>query len=104
MSITAYTDHRTHDVLDDALDQIADQRGLNLAHDTALLSALASMRLQITEMLEHAIAESDLGYSVTIDDIADALGITTTHAQHRYTETDKNPFRPKNRTTRTQKI
>ncbi|MGA8055175.1 MAG: hypothetical protein WCA12_15190 [Burkholderiales bacterium] len=92
MSTVAYTDHHTHDLLDDALEQIARQRELNLASGTGLLSVLASMRLQITEMIEHAIAESDIGLDITIEDIADALGITDTQAQQRYTATDNHPF------------
>ena len=92
MSVVAYTDHHTHDLLDDALEQIARQRELNLVSGTGLLSVLASMRLQINQMLEHAIAESDLGIQVTIEDIADALGITDAEATQRYTPTDNHPF------------
>jgi len=92
MSTVVYTDHHTHDLLDDVLDQIARQRELNLTSSTGLLSVLASMRLQITEMIEHAIAESDIGLDITIEDIADALGITDTQAQQRYTTTDNHPF------------
>jgi hypothetical protein len=92
MSTLAYTDHHTHDLLDDALEQIARQRELNLAHGTGLLSVLASLRLQITEMIEQAIAQSDIGVEITIEDIADALGITDTQAHQRYTTTDNHPF------------
>ena len=92
MSVVAYTDHHTHDLLDDALEQIARQRELNLVSGTGLLSVLASMRLQINQMLEQAIAESDLGIEVTIEDIADALGITDAEASQRYTTTDNHPF------------
>jgi hypothetical protein len=91
MTIDAYTDTITHELLDDALEQLARHRELSLDRDQALLSVLASLAKQLDEMIEQAIAESDLGYDVTIDDIAALLGIDTAQAQRRYTLTAQ-PF------------
>jgi hypothetical protein len=84
MSIAAYTDHQTYELLDDAVDQIARHRGLSLARDDAMFSVLASLAKQVGEMIENAIAESDLGYQATLQDIADLLGINTGEAHQRY--------------------
>jgi hypothetical protein len=84
MSIVAYTDPFTYEVLDDALEQLARHRDLSLNHDSGLLSALASLAQQLDEMIEQAIAETDLGSQVTIDDIAALRGIDTAEAHRRY--------------------
>jgi hypothetical protein len=87
MNITAYTDTETHALIDDALEQLARHREVSPASDTGLLSLLLSLAQQVNEMIEHALAEADLGIEVTLDDIADVLGITASQARQRYSST-----------------
>jgi hypothetical protein len=90
-SIVAYHDIDTHELIDDALDKLARRRDLSLSSDRVLLGLLASLNLQLRECLEQALAESDLGVSITHEDIADVLGITEQPARDRYTPTNA-PF------------
>ena len=90
-SIVAYHDLDTHELIDDALDQLARRRDVSLTSDRVLLGLLASLNLQLREDLEHAIAETDIGVSITAEDIADVLGITEEQARDRYNPTNT-PF------------
>jgi CRP-like cAMP-binding protein len=89
MSIVAYTDIETHELLDDALEQLARHREISLTSGHGILSVLASLRQQLNQMIEQAIAESDLGHDLTTDDIADLLDLTKAEAQHRYNPTEQ---------------
>ena len=89
MSITVYPDFETHALLDDALEQLARHRGVSLDSDRVILGLLGSLRHQLDQMIEHAIAEADLGHDLTLDDIAELLDIAPAEAQRRYTPTDQ---------------
>ena len=91
MSLAIHVDHQTYEVLDDAVEQIASQRQLSLASDTGMLSTLGSLARQLDQMIDQAIAETDLGHQVTIAEIADLLGISDDEARRRYVP-DGQPF------------
>lgn len=84
MSITVRTDQDSHAVLDDAVEQLAARRGLSLGTDDGLLSTLASLDAQIDAMIETAVAEADIGHSITIGEIAELLSIDPDEARRRY--------------------
>ena len=89
MSLSIYANHHTYDLLDDAIEQIASHRQLSLASDTGLLSILGSLARQLHDMIDQAIAETDLGHQVTLAEIADLLGISDDEAHHRYAPNDQ---------------
>jgi hypothetical protein len=91
VSLAIHVDHQTYEVLDDAVEQIASQRQLSLASDTGMLSTLGSLARQLDQMIDQAIAETDLGHQVTIAEIADLLGISDDEARRRYVP-DGQPF------------